>query len=134
MDAGFQESLVADAIRAGKLPRGYRIPDAARANRPETLAARLAQVRRRGAFPELPFGSDLTAEEIELARALKWLKSRTASWRGLLAVAAKALAASPRSARAHPALERMALADAKGLKPRIERRLVAAALYASRGE
>ena len=132
MDAGFQESFVADAIRAGKLPRGYRIPDAARANRGEALAAKLAQARMHGAFPELPFGSDLTAEEVELARALKWLKLHTATWRGRLAVAGRALAADPGSAHARSALERMGLADAAGLRQRIERRLVAGALRASK--
>src|SRR4029453_15391882 len=58
MDAGFQESFVADAMRAGKLPRGYLIPEAARANRSDRLAARFGSPRVRGAFPELPFGSD----------------------------------------------------------------------------
>src|SRR4029450_6202474 len=51
MDAGFQGSLVADAMRAGKLPRGYRIPEAARANRSDRLAARFGSPRVRGAFP-----------------------------------------------------------------------------------
>jgi len=128
MDAGFQETFVADAIRAGKLPREYRIPDAARANRGDALAAKLAQARGQGAFPELPFGSDLTAEEVELARALKWLKLHTATWRGRLVVARRALATDPGSARARAALERMGLANAAGLRQRIERRLVAGAL------
>jgi acyl-CoA hydrolase len=132
MDARFQETLVADAIRAGKLPRGYRIPDAARANRADALAARLARARGSGAFPELPFGSDLTTEEVELARALKWLKLHTDTWRGRLAVAGLALATNPASAPARAALERMGLVDATGLRQRIERRLVAGALRASK--
>src|SRR5690606_1741477 len=35
MDARFQQSLVAEAKRAGKLPRDWQIPDVARANTPE---------------------------------------------------------------------------------------------------
>jgi len=132
MDAGFQESFVADAMRAGKLPRGYRIPEAARANRSEALEARFRRARESGAFRELPFGSDLTAEEIELARALKWLKSGAASWRGRLAVARRVLAANPASAALRPALLRMALAEPAGVRQRIERRLVAAALRATK--
>ena len=132
MDAGFQESFVADAMRAGKLPRGYLIPEAARANRGDRLAARFGSPRVRGAFPELPFGSDLTAEEIELARALKWLKSAAGSWRGRLTVARRALAANPASAALRPALLRMALAEPAGVRQRIERRLVAAALRSTR--
>jgi hypothetical protein len=132
MDAGFQESFVAEAMRSGKLPRGYVIPEAARGNRSDTLEARFRPARESGALPELPFGSDLTAEEIELARALKWLKSGTASWRGRLTVARRALAAKPTSAALRPTLLRMALAEPAGLRQRIERRLVAAALRSSR--
>ena len=128
MDAGYQEAFVADAIRAGKLPRDYRIPDAARANHGEALRGRFARVRELGAFPELPFGSDLTTEEVELARALKWLKSGLVSWRGRLAIARSAFAARPASATLRPALERMALAEPVGWRERLERRLVAAAL------
>ena len=108
------------------------IADAARANRGDALAAKLAPARVRGAFPELPFGSDLTSEEVELARALKWLKLRTASWRDWLAVAGQALATKPQSARSRAALERMGLADAAGVRERIERRLVSVALRASK--
>jgi hypothetical protein len=97
------------------LPREYRIPDAARANRGDTLAAKLAQARGQGAFPELPFGSDLTAEEVELARALKWLKLPTATWRGRLVIAVRR-SRRIRSAPARAALERMELANAAGLR------------------
>jgi acyl-CoA hydrolase len=128
MDARFQESFVLDAMRAGKLPPGYRIPDAARENRSETLRARFAVAREQGAFPELPFGSDLTAEEIELARALKWLKTALSSWRGRIGLARRLVAAAPSAAALRPGLARMALADADGLPERFKRRLVAAAL------
>jgi Acetyl-CoA hydrolase/transferase C-terminal domain len=128
MDARFQESFVADAMRAGKLPSGYRIPETARENRSGTLRARFAVAHERGAFPELPFGSDLTVEEIQLARALKWLKTALSSWRGRIGLARRLLAATPSAAALRPALARMALADADGLPERLKRRLVAAAL------
>jgi hypothetical protein len=128
MDADFQASFAADAERAGKLPRGYRIPDAARANRAETLAARLAGVRARGALPELPFGSDLTAEELVLGQALKSLEHRLGTWRGRVALAGEALAATPDSPRLRTLLERLSLAHPSGFRERLERRLVAAML------
>ena len=128
MDARFQDSFVADAMRGGKLPSGYRIPETARENRSERLRARFAVARERGAFPELPFGSDLTVEEIELARALKWLKTALSSWRGRIGLARRLLAAAPSAAALRPALARMALADADGLPERFTRRMVAAAL------
>jgi len=128
MDARFQDSFVADAMRGGKLPSGYRIPETARENRSERLRARFAVARERGAFPELPFGSDLTVEEIELARALKWLKTALSSWRGRIGLARRLLAAAPSAAALRPALARMALADVDGLTERFKRRMVAAAL------
>jgi acyl-CoA hydrolase len=128
MDAGFQESFVADAVRAGKLPRGYRIPETARANRGEVLTRRFEQPRRHGAFPELPFGSDLTAEEIALTRALKGLQSGLATWRGRLAILRRLMARNPDDATLAPLLARMNLAQPAGLRERIHRRLVAAAM------
>jgi hypothetical protein len=128
MDAEFQESLVADAVRAGKLRRSYRIPEAARANRRETLRRRLEPVRAHGAFPELPFGSDLTPEEIALTRALRRLKSGLATWPGRLAILRQAIAADPDDAALGPCLARLDLARPAMLRGRVERRLVAAAL------
>jgi hypothetical protein len=128
MDAEFQEFLVADAVRAGKLPRGYRIPEAARANRAEMLRRRFEPVRAHGAFPELPFGSDLTPEEIALTRALRRLKSGLATWPGRLAILRRAIAADPGDAALAPFLARLGLARPAGLRGRVERRLVAAVL------
>ena len=128
MDAGFQDAFVADAARAGKLPTGYRVPDAARGNRRDALQARLAGVRARGAFPELPFGSDLTADEIALAQALRGLRTALQSSTGRLALARKALGVDPEAPALAGCLGRMGLAQPRGWRQRLERRLIAAAL------
>ena len=60
----------------------------------EHAAAAGERVRRHragGFFSEYPFGTDLTAEEIVLARALKLLQSRTATRAGKLRTLAAAL-------------------------------------------
>jgi hypothetical protein len=128
MDARFQDAFVADAVRSGKLPRDYRVPDAARANRAEALRARLAPLRERGEFRELPFGSELTAEEIVLARGLKSLAASLQTWPGRFALARRALRADVSSMAMRPYLERMALTRPASWRERIERRLLAAAL------
>ena len=46
--------------------------------RPSASRQAFAAQRRAGLFSEYPFGTDLTREEIELARALRWLKEATA--------------------------------------------------------
>jgi acyl-CoA hydrolase len=128
MDAGFQDAFVADAQRAGKLPRDYRVPGVARENRPDLLAGRFAPWRARGIFPELPFGSDFTAEEVVLARALKSLAADMQTWRGRLALARRTLVPGPPEPSLRPYLERMALLQPASLRDRIERRLLSTAL------
>ena len=48
-DRRFQDGLAARAIAAGKLPRGWRVPEAARGNTPEALAAAPGAARPAGA-------------------------------------------------------------------------------------
>lgn len=119
-DARFQDELVRQAKAAGKLPDDYRVPDRARGNRPERLADELAP--HEGRFPTLPFGSDITAEERILIRALESLKK--GGWPDLDSVAA---AASP-PASARPYLERLGLVSPRGVKDEVLQRAVVYAL------
>lgn len=127
MDARFQDAFVADARRAGKLPAGYRVPDAARANRPEFLTSRFAAWRQRGLFGEFPFGSAFTDDEIVLSRALKLLATRLQSWSGRLALAREALKSQPQP-RWQPLLQRMSLARPASMSEQLQARLLIAAL------
>ncbi|MBV8144749.1 MAG: hypothetical protein JO184_07065, partial [Gammaproteobacteria bacterium] len=77
-DSRFQEELLTRARAAGKISAGYRIPDACRENLPARLARALEPPRASGYFSEYPFGTDLTGEEIALARALTYLQNRSA--------------------------------------------------------
>ena len=95
-DSRFQPGLLAEAQRAGKLPADHRIRDEHRRNLPEALYAALAPHRAAGYFGELPYGTDLTAEELQLGRALKRLKARAETWGGRLAIAARLLRPLPR--------------------------------------
>jgi hypothetical protein len=108
-DSRFQEPLLAEAKRHGKIGRDYAIPEAHRSNRPEVLEQRFALPRARGLFSEFPFGTDLTQEEVVLAKALRHLKQKTeGGWSKLRAVlAAAAVRGVPDSLR--PYLERMGL-------------------------
>jgi acyl-CoA hydrolase len=127
-DSRFQPGLLAEAQRAGKLPASCRIPDAHRRNLPEALEAGLAPHRAAGRFAALPYGSDLSAEEIRLGGALRRLKARSATLAGKLGIAAALLKPLPRDAESRALFERMGLASPKGARERMMRRLVAAAL------
>ena len=132
-DSRFQESLLAAARAAGKIRADYRIPDVCRDNTPERLARALAGHRRKGFFSEYPFGTDLTAEEIALSRALRFLDARTGTKLGRLATAAAAIASGRPAPRHQAALKRMRLDQPKSLNERLEQRLVVLGLDATAG-
>jgi acyl-CoA hydrolase len=128
MDARFQREFVSDAQRAGKLPKDWRIPEAARANTPQQLAKKFAPWRERGLFAELPFGTDFTAEEIVISKALRSLQAATQSWPGRVRTLMDALLnGSPVPAvQAH--LARMGLTRVNSLSQAVQRRLLTTAL------
>jgi hypothetical protein len=128
MDARFQPTFVGEAQRAGKLPKDWRIPDAARANTPEQLAGKFSPWRERGLFAELPFGTDFTAEEIVLSKALRSLQAATQSWPGRLRLALDALFNGSPVPAVQPHLARMGLAQAHSLSQVVQRRLITTAL------
>jgi len=131
-DSRFQEELLARARSAGKIGSGYRIPDAFRANLPARLARALGPQRSAGYFSEYPFGTDLTGEEIALARALTYLASRTGGTWGRLVTAASALARGRPAPRHRAPLARMGLAQPRGPAERLQQRLVVLGLDATR--
>jgi acyl-CoA hydrolase len=112
-DSRFQEGLKREAQTAGKLRADYRIADRHRNNLPRALEERFILPRARGLFSEFPFGTDLSQEEIVLAKALTRLKRKTArGWpRAKALAAAVALRGTP--AQLRPYLERMSLSTPK---------------------
>ena len=127
-DSRFQDELLAKAKATGKVPRDYRIPAAHRANTPQRLEESFARHRADGFFSEYPFGTDLTAEEIVLARALKRLQARTGTLGGKLRAVLRALLSGtpPESQRA--LLKRMGLDSPATFGERLLQRLVSGAL------
>jgi acyl-CoA hydrolase len=128
MDARFQGRFVADAQRAGKLPRDYRVPDAARNNHPQYLDQRFAPWRTRGLFDDLPFGSDITPEEVVLSKALRGLQAATDSWSGKVGATVRALLANTTAPQLRPYLARMGLTEPRSFGERLQRGLVANAV------
>jgi acyl-CoA hydrolase len=128
-DSRFQPGLMAQAKRAGKLPADYAIPEVFRHNTPERLRSAFAPLQKAGWFPELPFGSDFTPEELQLGKALKWLQAKSGGMGGLLQLGLSLSKAPPPRAKA--CLARMDLAAPKSLKERAYARLVGNALRAS---
>jgi acyl-CoA hydrolase len=124
-DARFQPGLLAAARRAGKIEHGYRLPDALAANTPEAIAARFAPLRARGLFSEFPFGTDFSAEEAVLARALGALEARTARLPGRIGALVRAAFVNSVEPELAPYLERLGLLAPGDFRARLSARLVA---------
>jgi hypothetical protein len=132
-DSRFQEQLLARARAARKIRVDYRIPAEYCANLPGRLEQALASGRRRGFFSEYPFGTDLTREEIALARALRYLGARTATKHARLATIGRALLAGAPQPSQAAALRRMGLEQPHGVSERLQQRLLVLALKNTAG-
>lgn len=74
-DSRFQQQLLEQAKKAGKIPAKYEIPEEYRNNTPEKIEALLRPYQSRGYFKQFPFGTDLLDEEIALGGSLKMLRN-----------------------------------------------------------
>jgi acyl-CoA hydrolase len=127
-DARFIDGLADSARRAGKLPRDFVVPDRWRRNTPERLAATLAPHKSAGWFAPFPFGTELTADELRLAKGLKKLQAGMASLGGKLSMLAGALSAPPPNADHDRLIARMGLERATSFKDKLVARLLRRAL------
>ena len=108
-DSRFQDGLKREAQAAGKLRRDYQIPDRHRNNLPRALEEQFILARARGLFSEFPFGTDLTREEVVLAKALTSLKDKVSGgWPRVKALVGRAVCAK-HAGEPRPYLERMSL-------------------------
>lgn len=126
-DSRFQDDLLAQAKKSGKIEADWQVPDTHRRNTPETLAARLAPYRRGGLLPLFPLGSDFDALEQRLLPVLGRVQKRAAAtpkWKLLWQLLRFDAHALP--PEIGPALARLQLDVPKGLERRVARMLVAA--------
>lgn len=125
-DSRFQEELVEEAKKYGKLPENYTISDPYRNNYPEVLEEKLEPFRED--LPSHPFGSEFTEIEQVLIESLENLQTSLGSWELTTDKLELLKVLKPIPDRYKPYLERMNLADASGFKERLYRRIVSLAL------
>ena len=126
-DSRFQQGLIEQAKEAGKLARNFQLDARYTDNTPQRLEA--VRARHARLFPEYPMGTDFTAEERDLLRALNWLKSKF-KLSDVLELGKAALdAPGPEGYEQH--LERMGLDAPQGLKEELYQRLLLAGLAAT---
>ena len=127
-DSRFQDDLVQEAKRAGKLRKEYRIPDYARNNQPARLEELLKPYRVRGLFPSFPFGTDLTEEELVLRKALLILKQAVRRRKIPLPRVDEIRKTITIPSSARPYLERMKLDQPRTFKERLSQKALVYAL------
>lgn len=122
-DSRFQDDLVKRAKAHGKLPVEYEIPPQYRQNLPEVLEAKLHPWAEASLLPDFPFGTELTADELHIVRALKKIKHATHHPTELVTMVVRSLWEGKDAPHAY--LERLGLADAHSFKDLFVRRLFA---------
>jgi hypothetical protein len=129
-DSRFQDHLLADAKRAGKIERSYVIPERWRENLPVRIEREFGAAMGDGVLPPFPFGTDFTEDEITLGKALKWLEERTDTrWRTVSTASLALLSRfDTNEASTIRLLGRMSLDLPKNLRERLYRRLLSFAL------
>ena len=126
-DSRFQTELTTQAQLMGKLPKDFCLDPRFADNSPERLQE-IAD-RHPHLFPEYPLGSDFSAQEQDLLRALNWLKSKFKLTQIYQLGKATLDAPSPQAYPEH--LARMQLADPHGLREELYQRLLLAGLHAT---
>ena len=122
-DAAFQDELMEQAKKAGKLAADWQLPASARSNTLQSLQQRLGPFIQQGDFPAYPFGSDFSAIEQRLIDALQALQGLAENKTKLLTTAW-----SGRPAQFQAELARIGLDRPQGLKEKFYARLLAGAL------
>jgi hypothetical protein len=121
-DSRFQQGLLEQAKKAGKLESDYQIPEQHRRNTPERLEEILKPHRKNDLLPAFPLGCDFTPEELALGKALKGVKARAAGSKLRMLLDAWKVKDIPASAK--PYLERMQLSKPHTFQDRIVQKLL----------
>ncbi len=127
-DSRFQDELIKEAKRNGKLAPDFELSSEYRQNNPQRLESMLKPYQTEGHFSPFPFGTDFTAEEMAIGGSLKALtaKKKSAVIKGLLREMFRSV-----PAHAEPYLKRMQLDNPSNRKEKIMRKVVLSAMRAN---
>ncbi len=132
-DSRFQEQLLEQAKRVGKVPGDYILPEKYRHNTPERLQQVYRKYSEMGYFPPFPFDCSFTDDELKLGKALKSLKAKTSSKLGLIKCMVRAMTIKTVPVELMPLVQRMKLDEPGDFKERLEQRMLVVELMAAAG-
>ena len=122
-DSRFQETLLNQAKKLGKIAKDYVIPQAYRDNTPAAILKVVKELQTLNSCHSFPFGSELTPEEIRLTSVLTALKNLTTL--GLVRTLFKAmLKSSPLHPETEQCLARLDLLKPKNWQDWIYKKLI----------
>jgi len=123
-DSRFQEELLEQAKKAGKISPDFVIPEIYKNNYPHVYLEKLKKFKNDDHFPTFPFGNDFTPEELVIGKALKWLKKQMDSKASSTKLLTKALFPHKVVPGQEVFLKRMDLLAPKSFKERLYKNLV----------
>lgn len=127
-DSRFQQELMDEAKKHGKLEAGYEIPGEYRNNYPEKIDAFLKPYQQQGYFKQFPFGTDVMPDEAVLAGSLRGLKNFKESKPVTTIFRLLSEMVKPVPEKAAPYLKRMDLEKPKNFGERFQQKTVIVAL------
>ncbi|MGO1501299.1 MAG: acetyl-CoA hydrolase/transferase C-terminal domain-containing protein [Marinobacter sp.] len=123
-DSRFQQGLLSQAQKAGKVNAAFRLPVSWLNNTPADITTAFSEAGGEGWFPAFPFGRDFTDQEVVLGKALTKLKTETATGRGKVSTLLQAIRAKDEQGRYTELLQRMSLNQPSGLREKMDQRLM----------
>ncbi|MBT3983986.1 MAG: hypothetical protein HOE90_21705 [Bacteriovoracaceae bacterium] len=127
-DSRFQESLLKQAKKEGKIEGNYQIPEKFRSNLPVGYVEVLNHYKKLDHFKTFPFGTDLTDSEIRIGKALKYLKAISKKKNVLIRHLFSAIGLKSIPDKYSPLMERMSYHKKVGLRAKLYRNLLVVAL------
>ncbi|HOP62650.1 MAG TPA: acetyl-CoA hydrolase/transferase C-terminal domain-containing protein [Spirochaetota bacterium] len=127
-DSRFQDDLIRQAKKHGRINEDWVLPEEYRNNYPEKVEAFIKKHQAEGYFKQFPYGTDITPEEVVLGGALKGFKSSIESKpvSTILKLGAEFLRSVPE--KAAPYLKRMDLEKPANFRERFQQKTVLVAL------
>ncbi len=127
-DSRFQDDLIKQAKKAGKIAPDWELPAEYRNNYPEKVDSFIKKYQKQGYFKQFPFGTDVTQEEAVLGGSLKGFKAGMESYPVKTGLKLVAEFFKPVPETAAPYLNRMALEKTSGLSEKFQQKAVLTAL------
>ncbi len=130
-DSRFQENLLTQAKKSGKVPAHYEIPEEYRHNTPAKISGFLSPYKKEGLFQVFPFGTDFTDEEVALGGALRAFKAKAEKSKLGVAMGLAGEFVKGVPEEAVPYLDRMGLDSPSEFKEKLLQKVVISALKSS---